>query len=133
MGKDERVQEIAFASLFQSVLLFPVVDMWIWVQSSLGEFFMVSTHSLVDGCLLPLDPVATRWVNLGPIKVNIFSWKFVLGRLHTRLNLSRRGMEIPSSCFSICYNGLDSINQLFFSCPVDMTLLEKTMDLWWLS
>ncbi|GJZ35244.1 RNA-directed DNA polymerase, eukaryota [Tanacetum coccineum] len=36
--------------------------------------------------------VPTRWVNVVPIKVNIFAWKLALDRLPTRANLALRGV-----------------------------------------
>lgn len=95
------------------------------MHDSLGESFVASTRSLVDVDLLPASLVATRWVNLVLIKINVFSWKLVLDKLPIRLNLYKGGLDVPSLCCLICKNGVKLLNHLFFSCPLALTLLEK--------
>nr|GEY02893.1 RNA-directed DNA polymerase, eukaryota [Tanacetum cinerariifolium] len=45
---------------------------------------------------------STRWVKEVLIKINILAWKVSLDKLPTRLNLSLRGIEIPSISCPIC-------------------------------
>lgn len=80
--------------------------------------------------MLPKASVATRWVKLVPIKLNIFSWRLIKDCLHTRLNLSKRGLDIPSLVCHMCDNGVESVNHLFFTCSVALALLEK-VSRWW--
>nr|GEW65391.1 RNA-directed DNA polymerase, eukaryota [Tanacetum cinerariifolium] len=54
-----------------------------------GMYEMVSKgisdiRSELDNLFLPSSAVATRWVNLVPIKVNIFAWRVSIDRLLTR-------------------------------------------------
>ncbi|CAH1437983.1 unnamed protein product [Lactuca virosa] len=104
-----------------------VDDRWVWLLDSLEEYFVASSHSLVDGHLLQTSSIASRWVNLVPIKVNVFSWKLVLNRFPTRFTLSKRGLDIPSLCCPICNIEVESVNHLFFPCLLAVALLEKTM------
>ncbi|GKA39856.1 RNA-directed DNA polymerase, eukaryota, reverse transcriptase zinc-binding domain protein [Tanacetum coccineum] len=44
----------------------------------------------------------TRWIKAVPIKVNIHAWKIKLDILPTRLNISKRGMDIDSILCPLC-------------------------------
>nr|GEX32437.1 RNA-directed DNA polymerase, eukaryota, reverse transcriptase zinc-binding domain protein [Tanacetum cinerariifolium] len=47
---------------------------------------------LIDNSILPKELVATRWVKVMPIKINVFAWRVCLDKLPTRLNLSLKGL-----------------------------------------
>nr|GEZ25728.1 RNA-directed DNA polymerase, eukaryota [Tanacetum cinerariifolium] len=49
-----------------------------------GAYRVKDIRSELDDLFLPSSAVATRWVNLVPIKVNIFAWHVSLDRLPTR-------------------------------------------------
>nr|GEZ72331.1 RNA-directed DNA polymerase, eukaryota [Tanacetum cinerariifolium] len=49
-----------------------------------GAYRVEDIRSKLDDLFLPSSAVATRWVNLVPIKVNIFTWHVSLDRLPTR-------------------------------------------------
>nr|GFB51213.1 RNA-directed DNA polymerase, eukaryota [Tanacetum cinerariifolium] len=49
-----------------------------------GAYRVKDIRSELDDLFLPSSAVATRWVNLVPIKVNIFAWCVSLDRLPTR-------------------------------------------------
>ncbi|GKC53288.1 RNA-directed DNA polymerase, eukaryota [Tanacetum coccineum] len=67
----------------------------------------------------------TRWVKTVPIKINIFAWKVCLDRLPTRLNLSLRGLDIPSISCPICSSTGESCAHLLFSCSMAKALYSK--------
>nr|GEY27559.1 Tudor/PWWP/MBT superfamily protein isoform 1 [Tanacetum cinerariifolium] len=50
--------------------------------------------------------------------VNILSWRVKLNNLPTRLNLSRRDMDIQSILCPSCNLAVESTNHIFFSCPM---------------
>ncbi|GKA53885.1 putative reverse transcriptase domain-containing protein [Tanacetum coccineum] len=54
------------------------------------------------------DRSRTRWVKYVPIKVNVTAWKIKMDALPTRLNISRRGMDIQSLSCPICDCGVES-------------------------
>nr|GEZ58576.1 auxilin-like protein [Tanacetum cinerariifolium] len=62
-----------------------------------GEFSGESVCNFIDDSLIPKLDAPTRWMKSIPIKVNILAWKICLDRLPTRLNLSSRGLKIPST------------------------------------
>nr|GEX29156.1 RNA-directed DNA polymerase, eukaryota [Tanacetum cinerariifolium] len=51
-----------------------------------------------------------------PIKVNILAWKIRCDVLPTRMNLSRRGIDIQAISCPICDYGVESSDHLFFRC-----------------
>lgn len=70
------------------------------------------------------------WVKLVPIKVNVFTWNMILDKLPIRLNLSKWGVDLPCLSCMICYSGVELVNHLFFSCPVEVDVLEQLLR-WW--
>ncbi|GJW87255.1 RNA-directed DNA polymerase, eukaryota [Tanacetum coccineum] len=95
-----------------------------------GEFSVKSASTFIDNYLLPKLEVPTRWIKVVPIKINIFSWKVFFDKLPTRLNLSLRGVEIPSILCPLCSIALESSSHLLFSCHLAWQLMFKVAR-WW--
>ncbi|GJU71337.1 RNA-directed DNA polymerase, eukaryota, reverse transcriptase zinc-binding domain protein [Tanacetum coccineum] len=70
-----------------------------------------------------VDYVATGWNRLVPSKVNVFFWRLNLNRIHTTVNIDKRGIDIGSVLCLVCDSYVETSNHLFFSC-------EMAMDLW---
>nr|GEV23746.1 RNA-directed DNA polymerase, eukaryota, reverse transcriptase zinc-binding domain protein [Tanacetum cinerariifolium] len=83
-GGIEEEQLLLFVNNFESVVLADSNDRWIWLLDSSGEFSVKSARSHIDDTLLPRVGSSTRWVNVVPIKINIFAWKVSLDKLPTR-------------------------------------------------
>ncbi|GKC28591.1 RNA-directed DNA polymerase, eukaryota, partial [Tanacetum coccineum] len=98
---------------------------WVWLIDSSGEFSVKSARALIDDFILPTVGSPTRWVKIVPIKINIFAWKVCLDRLPTRLNLSLRGIDIPSISCPICSSAGESCAHLLFSCSMAKALYSK--------
>ncbi|GKA71148.1 RNA-directed DNA polymerase, eukaryota [Tanacetum coccineum] len=112
-------------------LSFPqMLDRWVWYLESTGEFSVKSVRNLLDDVLLNVDDVPTRWVRVIPIKVNVFAWRVRLDSLPTRLNLSLRGLEIPSIVCPLCNVAVESTSHLLFSCSLSRQVRSKVMR-WW--
>nr|GEY41024.1 RNA-directed DNA polymerase, eukaryota [Tanacetum cinerariifolium] len=62
--------------------------------------------------------------------LNIFAWKVCLDKLPTRLNLSLRGLDIPSILCPICFVAGESSAHLLFSCDLARQLSSK-VSRWW--
>ncbi|GJY51180.1 RNA-directed DNA polymerase, eukaryota [Tanacetum coccineum] len=103
---------------------------WIWSLDSSGEFSIKSTRLFIDDHLLLAVGAPTRWVSEVPIKINIMAWKVSLDKLPTRLNLSLRGIEIPSITCPICSCAGESCSHLFFSCSMARNITTK-LARWW--
>ncbi|GJY44921.1 RNA-directed DNA polymerase, eukaryota, reverse transcriptase zinc-binding domain protein [Tanacetum coccineum] len=72
----------------------------------------------------------TRWIKAVPIKVNIHAWKVRMDCLPTRLNISRRGIDIPSIICPVCGSVTESSSHLFFDCLVAKDNFRKICR-WW--
>ncbi|GJS00841.1 RNA-directed DNA polymerase, eukaryota, reverse transcriptase zinc-binding domain protein [Tanacetum coccineum] len=95
--------------------------------SQLGYF---TGHSRSCGLRLPEVSSQSRWIKEVPIKVNVLSWKVRLDSLPTRLNISRRGIDIPSILCPICDREVESMSHLFFKCHVATDIFKKICR-WW--
>ncbi|GJY79270.1 RNA-directed DNA polymerase, eukaryota, reverse transcriptase zinc-binding domain protein [Tanacetum coccineum] len=80
----------------------------------IGRFSVVSVRKLLDDKRLSDISFQTRWIKAVPIKVNIHAWKVRLDCLPTRLNISRRGMDIAFILCPICGSAVESSSHLFF-------------------
>ncbi|GKB05231.1 RNA-directed DNA polymerase, eukaryota, partial [Tanacetum coccineum] len=97
---------------------------------SSGDFSVKSARSFIDDSLLPKADVPTRWVKVVPIKINILGWRVCLDKLPTRLNLSLRGVDIPSILCPLCSIAVESYSHLLFSCQLARSLMLKVAR-WW--
>ncbi|GJY19819.1 RNA-directed DNA polymerase, eukaryota, reverse transcriptase zinc-binding domain protein [Tanacetum coccineum] len=93
-------------------------------------YTLLSLRTLLDDFLLPKFDVPTRWINVVPIKVNIFSWRVHLDKLPMRLNLSFKGMEIPSILCPSCNLSMESSSHLLFSCSLARQVWCQVLR-WW--
>ncbi|GJV11335.1 RNA-directed DNA polymerase, eukaryota [Tanacetum coccineum] len=101
----------------------------VWLSSS-GEFTVASVRKLIDDRRLGGSNHKTRWIRTVPIKINIMAWKVRSDYLPTRLNISRRGIEIQSIMCPCCNKEVESSSHIFFRCPVVRNLYRK-ISIWW--
>ncbi|GKC61754.1 RNA-directed DNA polymerase, eukaryota, reverse transcriptase zinc-binding domain protein [Tanacetum coccineum] len=97
------------------VILSSFKDRWVWTLDSGGEFSVKSARSYIDDYLLPIVGPPTRWVNVVPIKINIFAWRISLDRLPTRFNLSFRGIDVSSILCPICSSAGETSSYLILT------------------
>ncbi|GJV68279.1 RNA-directed DNA polymerase, eukaryota [Tanacetum coccineum] len=131
------IEDMALCFRFLGVLLLEVdkgnhrlLDRWYFDLSGDGEFRVKELRSNIDDKLLPFHSEATRWVNLVPIKVNIFVWRARRDCLSTRANLVHRGIDIESSNYPICLDHEENIVHVLFSCNLAQCVLRKVC-CWW--
>ncbi|GJV42344.1 RNA-directed DNA polymerase, eukaryota, reverse transcriptase zinc-binding domain protein [Tanacetum coccineum] len=91
-------------------------DVCYWSMANDGMFSVTSTRHIIDSHLLPALDMPTQWDKCIPRNVNIFMWRFMLDRLPHRLNLSSRGIDIPSIGCPLCNANVESSNHVFFDC-----------------
>nr|GEX80204.1 RNA-directed DNA polymerase, eukaryota [Tanacetum cinerariifolium] len=75
-------------------------------------------RELIDDSILPKEDVATRWVKVMPIKINVFAWRVRLDKLSTRLNLSLKGIDVLTIVCPLCHAFVESDSHISFSCPM---------------
>ncbi|GJZ39582.1 RNA-directed DNA polymerase, eukaryota, partial [Tanacetum coccineum] len=105
-------------------------DRWTWSLEGSGEFSVASVRKLIDDKLLPVLATKTRWIKAVPLKINIHAWKVSLDCLPTRINISRRGMDIESILCPMCDNAAESASHLFFTCRVAKEVFRNIL-CWW--
>ncbi|GJR85321.1 RNA-directed DNA polymerase, eukaryota [Tanacetum coccineum] len=96
-----------------------------------GDFSVASVRRSLDDIRLPCVSTQTRWIKEVPIKVNVLAWKVRLDCLPSRLNLSRRGLPIPSILCPMCGIAVESTSLFFFGCSVYSDILRKICS-WWM-
>ncbi|GJY15773.1 RNA-directed DNA polymerase, eukaryota [Tanacetum coccineum] len=89
-----------------------------WSLDDDGIFFFHVMRLHIDSCMLPSCSPCTSWSKILPRKVNIFAWHLSLDRLPTQLNLSLRGLDIPSIIFPMCNDVVEEVDHVFFGCDL---------------
>ncbi|GJY90719.1 RNA-directed DNA polymerase, eukaryota, reverse transcriptase zinc-binding domain protein [Tanacetum coccineum] len=126
----EHSQLVDLLAKIEGVSLGTMIDRWTWALEGSGEFSVASVRKLIDDRILSAVSSKTRWIKAVPIKVNVLAWKVSLDCLPTRLNISRRGMDIASILCPICGIAVESSNHLFFDCHVARDTFRKICR-WW--
>nr|GEW94367.1 RNA-directed DNA polymerase, eukaryota [Tanacetum cinerariifolium] len=111
-------------------ILADMVDRWFWALEGLGKFTITSVRKMIDEFMLPEVSSKTRWIKAVPIKVNVHAWKVKLVGLPTRLNISRRGIDIESILRLMCGKAIESTSHIFFTCQMSKEIL-RTISRWW--
>nr|GFA81505.1 RNA-directed DNA polymerase, eukaryota, reverse transcriptase zinc-binding domain protein [Tanacetum cinerariifolium] len=117
-GGAEQVQMASLLSLLEGLILLNMIDRWMWSISGNGEFSVSSVRNYIADKILRTVSSKTQWCKFVPIKVNILTWRIKLNNLPTRLNLSRRGLELQTILCPSCNLAVESTDHLFFSCSM---------------
>nr|GEX82144.1 hypothetical protein [Tanacetum cinerariifolium] len=91
-----------------------------------GEFTIMSVRKMIDDFMLSEVSSKTRWNKAVPIKVNVHAWKVKLDGFPTRLNISRRVIDIESILCLMCGKAVESTSHVFFTCQMSKEILRKT-------
>ncbi|GJZ99360.1 hypothetical protein Tco_0671911 [Tanacetum coccineum] len=84
-------------SRMNGLILTNIPGRWVGSLKATGEFSVKSVRQLIDDSILPKEEVATRWVKVMPIKINVFAWRVRLDKLPTRLNLSLKDIGVETN------------------------------------
>nr|GEZ84592.1 RNA-directed DNA polymerase, eukaryota [Tanacetum cinerariifolium] len=129
-GGVEAHQLDLFQNLIGPTILTNLEDIWVWDLNGKGVFRVKDVRNLLDDSFLPKDSTATRWVKSILIKINVFAWKVYLDRLPTRLNLIRRGVQVPSLSCPVCNAAHEDMSHLLFSCDLANDVV-RLVCRWW--
>ncbi|GKD39123.1 RNA-directed DNA polymerase, eukaryota [Tanacetum coccineum] len=99
-------------------------------HSNLVYSFRREPRKLLDDKMLPKITSKTCWIKAMPIKVNVHAWKVKIDCLQTRINISRRGMEIESIICPMCGEAAESSRHISFICRITREVLRK-ISRWW--
>ncbi|GKB73946.1 RNA-directed DNA polymerase, eukaryota, partial [Tanacetum coccineum] len=116
-----------FLSLTDGLILTNIPGCWVWSLEATREFSVKSVRHLIDDSILPKEKVATRWVKVMSIKINVFARRVRLDKLPTRLNLSLKGIDISTIVCPLCHASVKFGSHIFFSCPMARHLWRKLM------
>nr|GEZ40950.1 RNA-directed DNA polymerase, eukaryota, reverse transcriptase zinc-binding domain protein [Tanacetum cinerariifolium] len=100
-------------------------DRWVWSLEGSGDFFVASIRKAIDNHMFLEVASRMRWIKEVPIKVNVLAWKSKLDYLPTRLNISRRVMDIESILCPMCGKAAESSRHIFFTCHIARDNLHK--------
>ncbi|GJS85216.1 RNA-directed DNA polymerase, eukaryota [Tanacetum coccineum] len=126
-GGAEEEQLGFLLSRMNGLILTNIPNYWVWSLETTGEFSVKSVRQLIDDSILPKEEVATKWVKVMPIKINVFPWRVRLDKLHTRLNLCLKGIDISIIVCPLCHAFVESGSHIFFPCPMARQLWRKLM------
>ncbi|GJW75101.1 RNA-directed DNA polymerase, eukaryota, reverse transcriptase zinc-binding domain protein, partial [Tanacetum coccineum] len=129
-GGVEQDQFDSLKAMVEGTSLVNIRDRWIWSSQSSGDFTIASIRKLIDEFTLSEVSSSTRWIKAVPIKVNVLAWKIKLDNLPTRLNISRRGMDIDSILCPTCGKAVESTRHIFFTCQIARDILHLITS-WW--
>nr|GEW22622.1 RNA-directed DNA polymerase, eukaryota [Tanacetum cinerariifolium] len=93
-------------------------DTCTWSLADDGIFSVRSARRLIDSKLLSSIQTSILWDKILPRKVNIFLWRLSLDRLSHHLNLTSRGLDIPTISCSLCNGNVESADHVFFECDL---------------
>ncbi|GKC75973.1 RNA-directed DNA polymerase, eukaryota [Tanacetum coccineum] len=127
------IEQEQFGQLLTNVegtVLANMCDRWVWSKEGSGEFSVASVRRMIDDRWLPNVSAKTRWTSVVPIKINVHAWKVRLNCLPTRLNISRRGMDIDSILCHSCGVTVETTSHVFFSCHIAREVFHKISN-WW--
>nr|GEX36174.1 RNA-directed DNA polymerase, eukaryota [Tanacetum cinerariifolium] len=127
------VKHARFVSMLEKVegiMVADTRDRWVWSLEGSGEFFVASVRRLIDDNMFPEVASKTRWIKVIHVKVNVHAWKVMLDCLSTRMNISRRGMEIESILCPMCGEVVESSRHIFFICRITREIVRK-ITRWW--
>nr|GEV19206.1 hypothetical protein [Tanacetum cinerariifolium] len=125
------IEQVQFTDL--SSTLEDIVDMrdrWVWSLEGTDDFSVASVRRRIDDLRLQVVSSKTRWVNSVPIKINIHAWKVRNDGLPTRLNISKRGMDIAFISCPVCGLTVKSVSHIFFACQFAREVFYKVCN-WW--
>nr|GEV78845.1 RNA-directed DNA polymerase, eukaryota [Tanacetum cinerariifolium] len=128
-GGIEQVQMANLISNLEGFTLPNMHDRWRWSLSGDGEFSVASVRNLIDDRSLAEVGAKTRWIKYVPIKADILAWRIKLNNLPSRLNLSRRGLDLDTIFCPSCNSAVESSNHIFFGFP--MVQVKTKQDVKW--
>ncbi|XP_071699578.1 uncharacterized protein [Rutidosis leptorrhynchoides] len=106
--------------------------MWLWTLASNGIFTTKKLSNIIGNCLGTNNRScdATIRNNLMPLKVEIFIWRVLRGRIQVRTKLEKIGMDLDSIRCPLRDDDIETINHSMISCRHSMELWEKVYK-WW--
>ncbi|XP_071708911.1 uncharacterized protein [Rutidosis leptorrhynchoides] len=108
------------------------VDKWSWNLDINGCFTVRKLSTLVDEKIIEIgnNLVETACNNLIPRKLEIFAWRVFKKRLPLRIELDKRGIDLPSVRCPLCDDGLETIDHALIFCKESIKVWSRVFN-WW--
>ncbi|XP_071700330.1 uncharacterized protein [Rutidosis leptorrhynchoides] len=108
-------------------------DTWIWKSSNKGSF-CTKTVARVINENVNIHTNSSRYVtlrnNFVPLKVEVFIWRLIRGRLPVRVELDKRGIDLNSVRCPLCDDDVETLDHAFIFCKYAMDVWERVYK-WW--
>ena len=108
----------------------PTPAKWRWELEANAKYTTRSLRKAIDDITLHSKNLHQWWLNIVPIKTNIFIWRVIQNRLPTRANLYKRGVSIPSQLCALCNRAEETGNHLFLECSTAVEV-QAHLHNWW--
>ncbi|PWA64726.1 reverse transcriptase zinc-binding domain-containing protein [Artemisia annua] len=105
-------------SLISNLFLSDVEDGWEFISDASRRFSVKAIRSLISSSSQTAILPTTRWNKVLPLKININTWRVTNGRMATRVNLDRRGVDLNSVRCPICDDDIESKEHVFVHCKI---------------
>nr|GEZ18318.1 RNA-directed DNA polymerase, eukaryota, reverse transcriptase zinc-binding domain protein [Tanacetum cinerariifolium] len=102
------------------------------IKAVLGAMpiYHMSIFKVPLGVLKRMESIRCRFFNGADLDSNSLAWKVRLNGLPSRVNISRRGIDINSILCPICEREVESVSHVFFSCYIAKDNFKKVCR-WW--
>lgn len=118
MGGALESQLSSLVDVLQNITLTEEPDKWWWCLNRSLEFTVKDIRQHINEINLPYLGLVTRWNRFVSRKINIFILRLLLDRLLTKLNILKKGMDIPTIMCSICDGYVENLEHLLIRCEV---------------
>ncbi|PWA46450.1 RNA-directed DNA polymerase, eukaryota, Reverse transcriptase zinc-binding domain protein [Artemisia annua] len=114
----ETEELITLVSLLSNLYLSDVEDRWECIIDASRCFSVKGMRSFISSMPQSVSASPTRWNKVVPLKININTWRVLNGRMATRANLDRRGVDLDSVRCPICDDAIETEEHLFVDCKI---------------
>ncbi|GJS31784.1 RNA-directed DNA polymerase, eukaryota, reverse transcriptase zinc-binding domain protein [Tanacetum coccineum] len=107
-------------------------DTWKWSLAENGIFFVKVLPALVDEKYLDTGGNGNTMLlnKIVPKKINVFVWSALRGRLPVRVELDKKGIDIPNILCLMCDETVDTIDHALVLCNKSMRIWSNFFE-WW--
>ncbi|XP_071739470.1 uncharacterized protein [Rutidosis leptorrhynchoides] len=119
-------------NLVSTISLSNKPDTWKWNLDQSGIFTTKALATILDNFKLhtPSSTIKTPRNKLIPQKINIFIWRVLYGRIPTRVELDKRGVDLDSILCPLCNLHIESIEHILIHCTSTSNVWESILQ-WW--
>ncbi|GKB32197.1 RNA-directed DNA polymerase, eukaryota, reverse transcriptase zinc-binding domain protein [Tanacetum coccineum] len=114
-SKEEFTEFASLCNLVSHLRLTSVEDKWECTTSDSRIFMIKGMRAHITAMSTSIFSSSNKIL---PLKINIFTWRTLNGRLPTRLNLDSRGIDLHSIRCPLCDDAIESEEHLFVYCKI---------------